>query len=210
MDGKALQSLISKGYARAATHIGTLHAWYRGPLIDPTAQQYQLGTLSAAWAVDGNFQTAPNYQTLIYRAFTDISQAEPGDLLVGEQTFVMLETGPIFPPAALICTDQIKIERTSAPTVGTGLQPYSAPTETALIARGLPANIQIKKESGTLVAKLPGDIARRTYWLVSFYAPDETVRDGDIITDGEGYRYQVTAANWQSISYQCLCERLES
>ncbi|OYV38329.1 MAG: hypothetical protein B7Z80_10315 [Rhodospirillales bacterium 20-64-7] len=210
MDGTRLQSLLNTGYARAASHIGTAHAWYRGFLIDPTAPQFQMGTLSAAWGVDAQFQNTPNYQTLLYRAFIDTTQAQAGDILIGAQTYVLLETGPLIPPLGLVCTDQIKIERMTAPSVAAGLQTYSAPTTLQLIARGLPGNVQIKKEVGTLPANLPGDVSRRTYWIVSFYGPNGTVKDGDIITDGEGYRYQVTAANWQSIYYQCLCERLES
>ncbi len=209
MDGSRLQSLLNTGYARAASHIGTPHAWYRGGMMNPTGPQYQMGTLSAAWSVDAAFKTPPNYQTLLYRAFVDISQAQPGDVLVGTQTFVLLETGPLMPPLGLICTDQLQIERaTAGPTPG--LQAYIDQTASTIIAQGLPGNVQIKKEVGTLPTNLPADVSRKTYWLVSFYAPNGFVKDGDIITDGEGCRYQVTAANWQSLYYQCLCERVEA
>jgi hypothetical protein len=205
MDGATLQAKIDRGYAIAATKIGAPHAWYRGGL----APQFQLGTLNAAWGVDSKFRTPPNYQTQLYRAFVDTAQAQPGDILVGAQMFVLLETGPLIPPLGLICTDVLKIERANAgPT--TGLQPYIDTTQTTIIAQNVPGNVQIKKEVGTQPAALPGDISRRTYWVVSFYAPNGWVKDGDIVTDGEGYRYQVTAANWQSIYYQCLCERMEA
>ncbi len=209
MDGATLQAKVARGYGIAATHIGTPHAWYRGGLVDPTSPQYQIGTLPAAWSVDSQFQTPPNYQTQLYRAFVDTSQAQPGDILIGAQTFVLLETGPLIPPLGLICTDQLQIERAIAGS-SVGLQPYVDVTKTTLIAQGLPGNVQIKKEVGAQPANLPGDISRKTYWTVSFYAPNGSIKDGDIVTDGEGYRYQVTAANWQSIYYQCLCERMEA
>ena len=210
MDGTRLAALVAKGYGIAATHIGTPYTWYRSPtLINSVAPQYQLGILQASFAVDSQFKTPPNYQTILYRAFIDTAQVQPGDILVGQYTMVMLETGPLLPPLALISTDRIKIERAST-TAAVGLQAYGAPTTYTTIAQGLPANINLKKEVGTLPANLPSDVSRRTYWFASFVAADGSVKDGDIITDGEGYRYSVTAANWQSIYYQCLCERLES
>ncbi|MHB8914408.1 MAG: hypothetical protein ACYC4K_01195 [Thiobacillus sp.] len=208
MNGTLLQAKVASGYAKAASKIGIAHTWYRGGLINPISLVYQLGTLNAAWSVDSQFKTPPNYETLIYRAFVDIAQAQPGDILVGNYTFVLLEAGPIIPPIGIICTDKISIQRPAASSA-MGLQSYNAPTYT-LIAQGLPANVQIKKEVGNIKAGLPGDISRQTYWNISFYALDGAVKDGDIITDGEGYRYQVTSANWQSIYYQCLCQRLES
>ena len=205
-----MAALVAKGYALSALRIGTAYTWYRSAsLINPVAPQYQLGILQAAFAVDSEFKTPPNYQTILYRAFIDTAQVQPGDILVGAFTMVMLETGPLLPPLALISTDKIKIERANT-TAAVGLQTYGAPTSYTTIASGLPANINLKKEVGTLPANLPGDVSRRTYWFASFVAPDGAVKDGDIITDGEGYRYSVTAANWQSLYYQCLCERLES
>ena len=210
MNGDRLSALVAKGYGMASSRIGTHYTWYRSAsLINPTAVQNQMGILQASFAVDANFKATPNYSTVLYRAFVDTSQVLNRDILVGQYTMVMLETGPLLPPLALICTDLIKIERATT-TAAVGLQSYGAPTSYTTIALNLPANINIKKESGRLAANLPGDVSKRTYWLASFSAANGTVRDGDIITDGEGYRYSVTGANWQSIYYQCLCERLES
>lgn len=209
MDGATIAAKVAAGYAKAANVIGTSHQWYRGGLINPVAVANKLGALNAAWSVDAQFKLPPNYKTMLYRAFIDTSQVLPGDILVGQYTFVMLETGPIEPPLALITTDQITVQRATTPA-GAGEQGYGAPTTVQTIAQGLPANVQVKKEVGTPPVKLPSDLGRDTYWDISFYAADGAVKDGDIIIDGEGYRYQVTAANWQSIFYHCLCQRLES
>ena len=205
-----MATLVAKGYGMAASRIGTAYAWYRSSsLINPTAVANQLGTLQAAFAVDAGFKKTPDYQTVLYRAFVDTSQVVARDILVGQYTMVMLETGPLLPPLALICTDLIKIERAST-TAAIGLQAYGAPTTYTTIALNIPANINLKKENGMLPAHLPGDVSRRTYWAASFVAADGSVKDGDIITDGEGYRYSIVASNWQSIYYQVLCERMES
>ncbi|MHB1023341.1 MAG: hypothetical protein ACYC0Z_13120 [Acidobacteriaceae bacterium] len=208
MDGTTLQAKINSAYAKAAQKVGLPYSWYRGGLISPISSQNLLGTLDAAFSIDRQFQSVPNYSTMLWRAFLDISQATPGDILVAAKTFVLLESGPLIPPMAIMCTDQITIQRPSVST-SAGLQAYNDPGFT-LIAQGLPANVNIKKEVGDIKAHLPGDIGRQTYWNVSFYGADGSVKDGDIVTDGEGYRYQVTSANWQSIYYQCLCQRLES
>ena len=211
MNGTLLNAKVQKGYAIAGNKVGVPYAWYRSAsLINPVVTANQLGTLNSAFSVDAKFQATPKYETILYRVFTDITQALPGDILVGQFTFVLLEIGPILPPLALICTDRLTIQRNQN-NAAVGLQPYGAPTAPlTLIAQGLPGNINLKKETGSLSAGLPSDVSRKTYWNASFAAPDGAVKDGDIITDGEGYKYQVTASNWQSIYYQCLCERLES
>lgn len=211
MNGALLNAKVQLGYAIAASKIGTSYAWYRSnSLINPVVPGNMYGNLNAAFSVDAAFKATPKYDTMLYRAFVDITQVVPGDILVGQFTFVMLEVGPIIPPLGLICTDRITIQRNQN-NMAVGLQAYGAPTAPlTLIAQGLPANVNLKKETGSLIAGLPSDVSRKTYWTASFAAPEGSVKDGDIITDGEGWRYQVTAANWQSIYYQCLCERLES
>ena len=209
MDGTRLQRLIYAGYARAASHIGTPHAWYRGyGAIPSMLPQDQIGTLPASFSVDGQFQTPPNYATVLWRAFVDTTQAQVGDVLVGAYTWVLVRAAGIVPPLAIQCTDQITIQRKAAASQ-VGAQGYGGQPTITTIASGVPANINLKKEVGTPPAKLPGDTSRGTYWNVSFYAPDGAVRDRDIVIDSQGNRYQVTAANWQAIGYQCLCEVLE-
>jgi len=215
VDGNLLQTLIGGGYAKAAAHIGTLHAWYRAanPLFNPTQPQNQLGTLAATFALDPQFQSVPNYGSILWRAFVDVTQAQPGDVLVGENTWVLVSAGPIFPPQAVLATDVISIARPKT-EAQLGVQDYGGGFPQAegftLIGQGIPANTNTKKEVGVVPAKLPGDAGRVIYWSVSFWAPSGSVQERDIITDQNGNRYQVTAANWQPIGYQCLCERLEA
>ena len=103
----------------------------------------------------------------------------------------------------------ISIFRDAEPTAG-GLQSYVAPNQGALVASGIAASIQLKKQVGTQPADLPADISRRTYWNIMFRSPLGTVFDNDTIVDDLGVRYQVTAAYWNSLGYNCLCERMEA
>lgn len=105
----------------------------------------------------------------------------------------------------------ISISRPTQP-VGVGAVGYGAElpaTETA-IASGIAASIQQKRDGKMPGAGLPGD-ARSTLWRIFFNGlASGFVVDRDIITDDLGIRYQVQAAYWNSMGYNCLCERLEN
>lgn len=73
----------------------------------------------------------------------------------------------------------------------------------------IPASIQQKKEGGKPDAGLPGDTAKRTFWRIFFNLPNGSVNSRDIIIDELGVRYEVMAPYWNSLGYNCLCERLE-
>lgn len=103
----------------------------------------------------------------------------------------------------------VSVYRDSEPTNG-GLQGYNEPNELNIVTQDLAASIQLKRESGAQPANLPGDVSKRTYWSIFVKAPVGTIINNDIIEDDQGIRYQVTAAYWNSLGYQCLCEIMES
>lgn len=89
-----------------------------------------------------------------------------------------------------------------------GLQTYNDVNPLTLIASGLPATIDLKKEVGSQPAGLPGDTSRRTYWNINFKGALGLVLDNDVIVDDLGQRYQVTGAYWTMLGYQVLAERI--
>ncbi|MDA8256532.1 MAG: hypothetical protein M0Z99_12980 [Betaproteobacteria bacterium] len=95
-------------------------------------------------------------------------------------------------------------------TIGYGGQMPS--TETP-VTSGVSASIQLKKEGRHPETDLPGDITKITLWVVlipvSAGLSVGVIRDRDILTDDGGLRYQVTAAYWNSLGWNLLCERLE-
>lgn len=108
----------------------------------------------------------------------------------------------------------ISVYRDAEPTTG-GLKGYNAPNAPAQlpVASGLPASIQLKKESGALPTGLPGDVSKRTYWTVLIPLASAAlgqIRAADTIVDDLGTRYQVTAPYWNSLGFAGLCERMES
>lgn len=107
----------------------------------------------------------------------------------------------------------VAISRPNAQT-GFGAQGYSGETaaaETSVVS-GLPASIQLKKEGSAPDADLPGDVAKRPFYVVFIPANQVTlgtINRQDIVTDDLGIRYQVLANYWNSLGYSLLAEELE-
>jgi hypothetical protein len=95
-----------------------------------------------------------------------------------------------------------------------GSEPYGGlnqATETT-IATGLPASIQKAGAAGAPLGGIPGDMADRSVWRM--FIPQGSValgvvQDRDIVTDDQGWRYQVMATYWNSLGLQLSCELLE-
>ena len=85
--------------------------------------------------------------------------------------------------------------------------------ETVLFS-GLPAAIQLKAGGRTTKSgELPGDSVTKPVWDI--YIPASaisiySIRDRDIITDDEGYRYEVGANYWTDAGYQLSTIRQEA
>ena len=101
----------------------------------------------------------------------------------------------------------ISVYRATVTSAG-GLQAYNDVSAQTLIASGIPATIDLKKEVGSQPAALPGDTSRRTYWNINFKGALGLVLDNDIIVDDLGQRYQVTGSYWTVLGYQVFAERM--
>lgn len=97
------------------------------------------------------------------------------------------------------------------PTTGIGALPYqalSSSSETMLFTN-IAASIQ-HRGSNVLKAGLPADANTGNQWNILFNLPNGSVWERDVITDEFGKRYQVNTAYWNSLGYQCECERLQT
>lgn len=80
------------------------------------------------------------------------------------------------------------------------------------IAEDVPAAIQLKKESLTPEARLPGDAARRSFWTILIPRGGievGTIRIRDVIEDDARQRYQVIAPYLTGFGYSLLVELLD-
>ena len=98
-----------------------------------------------------------------------------------------------------------------ADQIGVGALGYGGqvPGNETSIATGIPASIQSRKTGAPPAGHLPSDTSKRTEWRVMFKLALGVVLERDIITDDLGTRYQVISAYWNSLGYQCTCEKLE-
>ncbi len=86
--------------------------------------------------------------------------------------------------------------------------------ETVLFT-AIPANIQAMQmgRKATGGGGLPTQGSQHPSWKVIIppgAVPKDSIRDGDIIVDDQGYRYQVAQNYWNSLGYQAACMRLEA
>ena len=103
----------------------------------------------------------------------------------------------------------VTVKRVTSPS-GVGALGYASQASDGLatIAQW-PASIQLAKEVGNQPAKLPTDVGRVTYLNVFVRAPLGSILGRDVLVDDAGLTYQVTAAYWNSLGYQCMAERTE-
>ena len=201
MIGTKLQSLVGKGYARSAAKIGTAHSWYRGGLVSPIAPANLLGSLPATFAPDKAFQTIPKYNSLLFYAFVDTTQVQPGDILVGVSTWVLVASG-LIPPAALLCPQTVTIQRAAQ-----AFSPSTGATQgVTTIAQDFPCNIQLKRDKGfSMPVGFPAQTntsAPMPEWQI--YVPrltDGEINGGDILTDQLGNTYKTDAVQFTPYGY---------
>lgn len=100
------------------------------------------------------------------------------------------------------------------PTTGIGALPYQGldPQEETVLFTNIMASIQ--HGGGTAnKAGLPADTMSAPTWkiFIPWHAlAFGSIQDRDVITDDLGERYQVQASYWNSLGYNCTCERLQT
>ncbi|VVC76000.1 hypothetical protein AQUSIP_13010 [Aquicella siphonis] len=100
------------------------------------------------------------------------------------------------------------------PTTGIGALPYQGldPTDETVLFTGIPASIQSRGATANK-AGLPADTKGTPVWVIIIplqYCPNGSILERDVITDDLGNRYQVAAAYWNSLGYQCESEKLQT
>jgi hypothetical protein len=108
----------------------------------------------------------------------------------------------------------IQVRRPAA-QAGVGFQTtYSglARDQETVVASGVKASIQARREGQHGAVGLPADATKPTWYV---FIPKRAlangaVRDRDIIEDDLGLRYQVIAPYWDSLGYRLSTELLEA
>jgi hypothetical protein len=99
------------------------------------------------------------------------------------------------------------------PVTGGGLKPYGGDTRAneEVIASGLPASIQAKRERSRPDGGLPSEAYSRAGWNVFIRTASlGEITERDVIVDDLGKRYQVIAAYWNSLGYKITADLLQA
>lgn len=202
MDGTLLQAKVATGLGRAATHIGTSHKVYRSDTaIDPIGLGTYLSTLPAAFTTGYAFSRYSQPIVPDWTCVIDTNTLQPGDWLVGADTYYIADIQPLLPIPAVQCNRSISINRAGYSTAG-ALEPT-----TTLIASNFPVFMTNKKDRERAPMGFPSMQTDTTTGVPSwqFYINMRSnVLKNDIITDDLGTKYVIDIANLTSFGYLVL------
>lgn len=221
MDGIHLQSLIYKGYARAATKIGLAFDQFR-----PLSAALPLGNKVATvnMAVDSGKEytfTSPNeYGDPTWLALIDDATVQTGDYLVGNNgglstsTYFIAGKQFLLPVLAIECNRQLKIERQITP-ISVGAQNYGGMTDgNALPLLGnsthlWPASILLggRSQNG---AGLPAGVKNAGWKILLPPSVPVTIQSSDIITDDLNRRYAIESAELTDLGWRIQAQEIHA
>lgn len=211
MDGARIQQRIDRGLAIAARHIGTPYDLYRPIGIDnPLQPSNRIDTLQASFNIGGKYTGQGKANQLYWQVIAGGQEAPPlviNDYLIGDATYVVVARDQLLPPIALKCTASLTFSRVT-PDTSIGRRSYQAPVPQVPYASGIPAAMNIKRESGKPSGDLPADIALRDFYAAFFCLPDGVVQIRDTAVDENGWNYQVTAVSTGLLGTEALLEHV--
>lgn len=228
MHAEKLQSLIYRGYGKAARYIGTFYDFIRpnaavmplqGQGFDgmaaydndlvfdlDTAEPYQQVPVSLN-AEDFNYSKPNKYGKPLWYGVFDAQASKVGDYLKGEAGTLFIATMQRNLPILLVeCNRTIAIWRTQQ-QAGVGAIGYggnTAATETVLMS-GWPASLLIAGRGERTEQYLPGDKKQPNWLLLLPSYLGVVIQNADIITDDLGRRYVVSAAELSDLGWRITC-----
>lgn len=151
MSGKNIQKTIDKGLKVAGKVLGFSYSQYR-PLtwVEPIQDENFLGTMTLSFSPDDSFNKDPHDDLEKYRVYGDSSVLSPGDILVGPNTYMVINKAELRPAIAVLCGDSFDLLRPV-------LAP-SGPKKTAFeqIAASVPCTVGILRNHAHFDGALQG------------------------------------------------------
>jgi hypothetical protein len=209
VDAAGIQAKVSRGYAIAASKLGLPFSVYRatGPM-DPVSRDNLMGSLPAAFSVNGDFTKPPGFKDPSWRAYVDGSQTMPGDYLVeveptqtgqSPRTFYILSQAPLSPISAVMCHNVMSFARPSAPAKD--VSGYSQPGPATPILTNWPCSFVIGTKGERSESGLPRD-SRNPWYAATLPDVGTEIRTDDVCTDELGHRYLVSAAERSDLGWR--------
>jgi hypothetical protein len=174
--------------------------------------------MPANFNINGSYTGQSKADQRYWQIIADASQLQLGDYLVGPSTYCVVGMDPLLPPIALRCTQVLTFSRMSQ-DIRVGEVGYrgigvinNAGSFNAYkpYARNIPAIVNVKKETGAPIARLPGDNALRTFYGAFFYLPNGLVDTRDQVKDTTGNTYQVVSVSAGLLGSEAVLELIEN
>jgi len=207
-----METLIAKGYAKAASKVGASFNLYRpSGASSPLDISRKVGTLYASFtphsASGFSYKRPSDYTSSLYHGMFDTREVEVGDYLTHatQGTWFVAGMDPIQPPLCIECQRTVTITRPSGATQ-VGLNSYGGnvpETETPVMS-GWPASLLDSGKGQTKkYGDLPGDVGTGIWELLLPLVPGVLVRDADIMVDDLGRRYVLGSCELQDYGWRC-------
>lgn len=205
MQGATLQSLIYRGYSKAAAKIGQTYNLYR-PLSATAPLSNLVSTITAAFdsSPEYSFKAPNEYGDPTWSALLNDATTQVGDYISGNgETFFIAAKQFLLPVIAVDCNRTISVLKPQIQS-GVGATGYGGNTlaNETIIMSGWPANILQGSKGEKSETNLPGD-TRTPWWRILLpYFAGVTIQNNFIITDDLGRSYVVSSAELTDLGWR--------
>jgi len=208
-----VQGKAAYGYAKVAETVGggTVYNVYRPASANNPVSGTPLATIPAIFSQDANlsFSHPANYEKESWFGAFDLTQAEVGDYLVGQQgTFFVASTAPQSPfsaPRCVLCNIVINVLRQPEDAVGAvGPLSYGGDVSSneVMIMQGWPAGVLETKRATRGATNLPGDEDMAWFDVYLPLYAGTLITQNDILVDQTGRRYRVSGIELTTLGWR--------
>lgn len=204
MNGARLQTLIYRGYQKAALRIGTDFDVYRSTsAIDPLLSTNLITSLLASANISWSYEKANRHGNAVWQLIADGRLLQCSDYLVGESTFFIAGMQPLLPILAVKCNRTLTIKRPTQPT-GIGAVGYGGYLDATakVIMQNCPAALLESGKSETNTVQLPTDAKVSWYRVLLPALANVILKTGDIITDEASLQYMTNSAELTELGWR--------
>jgi hypothetical protein len=207
MDAATLQVKVASGYCRAALRLGTVQRQFRPVAADNPTAGIPRASMLAAFDQAEQFTFARPWDRRRADGFAlmDTTDVQPGDYLVGADTYFVSRFEP-FRPASVVLCDQVLTITASSGAAQTGLTGYSGRTTGTDIhvAGGWPASVLARGAGQIPPTALPDNVRAAWFEILLPPMPGVVLSPTMRATDEGGTVYLVSTVESTDFGWKLL------
>ncbi len=199
--------MIAAGLARAGDVVGSNYALYRptGPFNPLTGKA--LISINAVFDPSPDLSLkSPEFQRQNQGFLIgDMSVVEPGDYLIGPETWFVSHIEPLRPAACVLCNRVMSVSvPATAPAAGANTYGGNTAATQTVIASGWPASALTKTHIEIDPTKLPTDTKTSFFEVLLPQIPGVTLSFGFLLQDDLAQTYTISAAELSISGWRLL------